>query len=146
MPKKAYVGVSNKAKNVVKVRLGVDNIARNVLKGYVGDENGIAKQWWPPGNAWNDYAGVRLVFDYDYKPGITYTRHKAGILDTIRYGIQKNIMAIQYINLPMMILSEMACLSSRSILVLKYGTEGEFRRFFYREITQKWMPGGVSSP
>ncbi|MCM1226116.1 MAG: hypothetical protein NC320_01665 [Clostridium sp.] len=46
MPKKVYVGIGDKAKQVKKIYLGVDDKARNVKKGYVG-VNGIARQFWP---------------------------------------------------------------------------------------------------
>ncbi|MDR2117376.1 MAG: hypothetical protein LBP87_13445 [Planctomycetaceae bacterium] len=48
MTRAAYVGVENFARNVKSIYVGVDDTARSVTKGYVGDENGIARQFWPP--------------------------------------------------------------------------------------------------
>lgn len=45
MAKKAYVGVSDVARNCSKIYVGVNNVARKVVKGYVG-VNGIAQQFW----------------------------------------------------------------------------------------------------
>ena len=56
MPKKAYVGISDKARNSPKSYIGISDVARKVLKGYVGDENGIARQWWPAKDGW------RIIF------------------------------------------------------------------------------------
>ena len=46
MGKKAYVGVSNKARTVKNIYVGVGGKARKVVKGYVG-VNGVARQFWP---------------------------------------------------------------------------------------------------
>lgn len=47
MPKKTYVGVNNKAKNVPsKGYIGIANKAKKLLKGYVGDANGKAQLFW----------------------------------------------------------------------------------------------------
>jgi hypothetical protein len=48
MTRAAYVGVENFARNVKSIYVGVEDTARSVVKGYVGDENGIARQFWPP--------------------------------------------------------------------------------------------------
>jgi len=46
MAKKAYVGVSNKARQVKNIYVGVGGKARKVVKGYVG-VGGKARQFWP---------------------------------------------------------------------------------------------------
>lgn len=46
MAKKAYIGVSDTARNVNKIYVGVNGVARKVVKGYVGVE-GVARQFWP---------------------------------------------------------------------------------------------------
>lgn len=45
MGKKAYVGVSDKARTVKNIYVGVEGKARKVIKGYVG-VNGVARQFW----------------------------------------------------------------------------------------------------
>lgn len=90
MGKKAYVGVGDKAQTVKNIYVGVGGKAQKVVKGYVG-VNGKAQQFWPARNPWNPYTGKRLIFDYDYQAGHTYTRHRAGILDTVRFFIEKTI-------------------------------------------------------
>ena len=90
MGKKAYIGVSDKARTVKNIYVGVGDKARKVVKGYVG-VNGVARQFWPSRNPWNDYAGKKLVFDYDYQNGVTYTRNHASIEETIRWAIEKTI-------------------------------------------------------
>lgn len=90
MGKKAYVGVSNKARTVKNIYVGVGNKARKVVKGYVG-VNGKARQFWPARNPWDPYTGKRLVFDYNYEAGHTYTRQRADILETVRFFIEKTI-------------------------------------------------------
>lgn len=47
MPKKAYVGISDVARNSPKEYIGINDVARKVIKGYIGDENNIARQYWP---------------------------------------------------------------------------------------------------
>lgn len=51
MGKKAYVGVSNKARTVKNIYIGVGGKARKVVKGYVG-VNGVARQFWPSIDGW----------------------------------------------------------------------------------------------
>ena len=51
MGKKAYVGVSNKARTVKNIYVGVGGKARKVVKGYVG-VNGVARQFWPSIDGW----------------------------------------------------------------------------------------------
>ena len=48
MPRKAYGGVSDVARNGIKIYGGVNNIARKIIKGYAG-VGGVAQQFWPPG-------------------------------------------------------------------------------------------------
>lgn len=70
MAQKAYGGISNIARNGIKLYGGVNNIARNIIKGYVGDENGIARQFWGRGSWWrqetdipyNFYQGAAVIF------------------------------------------------------------------------------------
>ena len=45
MAKKAYIGVSDVARNCSKMYVGVNDVARKVVKGYVG-VNGVAQQFW----------------------------------------------------------------------------------------------------
>ena len=45
MAKKAYDGVDNLARNVIKVYGGVNDIAQTITKGYAGVEE-ISRQWW----------------------------------------------------------------------------------------------------
>lgn len=47
---KAYVGVSDKARNISNIYIGVNGKARKVIKGYVGVE-GKARQFWPSANS-----------------------------------------------------------------------------------------------
>ncbi len=51
MGKKAYVGVSDKARTVKNIYVGVSGKARKVVKGYVG-VNGVARQFWPSIDGW----------------------------------------------------------------------------------------------
>lgn len=90
MGKKAYVGVSDKARTVKNIYVGVGGKARKVVKGYVG-VNGKARQFWPARNPWDPYAGKKLVFDYDYQPGNSYPRNRPGIIETLRYSLEKTI-------------------------------------------------------
>jgi hypothetical protein len=48
MTRKAYVGNASIARNVKSIYVGVDGTARRVVKGYVGNDDGIARQFWPP--------------------------------------------------------------------------------------------------
>ena len=45
MAKKAYVGVSNVARNISKMYVGVSGVARKITKAYVG-VNGVAQQFF----------------------------------------------------------------------------------------------------
>lgn len=57
MPKKTYVGVNNKAKNVPsKGYIGIANKAKKLLKGYIGDANGKAQLFW------NNRIGIFWIF------------------------------------------------------------------------------------
>lgn len=61
MPRKTYVGVNNKAKNVPnKGYVGIANKAKKLLKGYIGDANGKARLFWDNiiGNFWFFYETV----------------------------------------------------------------------------------------
>lgn len=62
MSKKAYIGISTKARTVKNIYIGVGNKARKVIKAYVGDENGKARQWWPSVEKL-----VRLLFNDGFK-------------------------------------------------------------------------------
>ena len=78
MGKKAYVGVSNKARTVKNIYVGVGGKARKVVKGYVG-VNGVARQFWPSIDGWKTIfkdgvfvdtwpmlvRGITSIADYD---------------------------------------------------------------------------------
>lgn len=64
MAKKAYVGVSNVARNCNKIYVGVNDVARKVVKGYVGVD-GVARQFWG-GNA------VPSIYSYLYPHANVY--------------------------------------------------------------------------
>ena len=46
MAQKIYDGIDNVARNTIRAYGEVNNIARNLIRGYLGDENGIARQFW----------------------------------------------------------------------------------------------------
>ena len=52
MAKKAYVGISDTARNVKNIYVGVGGVARKVVKGYVG-VNGVARQFWAGGEQYD---------------------------------------------------------------------------------------------
>lgn len=41
-----YIGVDNKARNIIGGYIGVDGVARKIVKGYIGDSNGKARLFW----------------------------------------------------------------------------------------------------
>ncbi|MDR0929799.1 MAG: hypothetical protein LBM74_08860 [Oscillospiraceae bacterium] len=47
MSKGLYVGADGIARKAKALYAGVDGIARKAIKGYIGDINGIARQFWP---------------------------------------------------------------------------------------------------
>lgn len=46
MAQKIYDGVNDVARNTIRAYGEVSNIARNLIRGYLGDKNGIARQFW----------------------------------------------------------------------------------------------------
>lgn len=46
MAQRIYDGIDNVARNTIRAYGEVSNIARNLIRGYLGDENGIARQFW----------------------------------------------------------------------------------------------------
>ena len=91
MAKKAYVGVSDVARNCSKIYVGVNNVTRKVVKGYVG-VNGVAQQFWGDSDS--------LIFEYDYQDNTVYSIHNYLTLEDVltacynefirRYGSQSD--------------------------------------------------------
>lgn len=46
MAQRIYDGINNVARNTIRAYGEVSNIARDLIRGYLGDENGIARQFW----------------------------------------------------------------------------------------------------
>lgn len=55
MSKAIYGGVNYIARKAKSFYGGVNNVARKITKAYIGDENGIARQFWPSGFTWKKY-------------------------------------------------------------------------------------------
>ena len=88
MGKKAYVGVSDKARTVKNIYVGVGGKARKVVKGYVG-VNGVARQFWPSIIVPSDVN--RCVPLRDEYPNGNYSLQTAPPEDLICYVIREYI-------------------------------------------------------
>ena len=55
-----YIGVSEVAHKVTGICVGTNGIARKVLKGYIGDTNGVARQFYA--------ASVPFTYSYSRSP------------------------------------------------------------------------------
>lgn len=72
MAQKIYDGVNDVARNTIRAYGEVSNIARNLIRGYLGDKNGIARQFWgargyvifDEGRFYNVPEGFNLVLNY----------------------------------------------------------------------------------
>ena len=83
MAKKAYIGVENIARNVKNIYIGVNDVARKIVKGYIGDENGIARQWWPS-IIWKHI--FRRVYDFNSEDFTIYSAtKKVNQMDWVEY-------------------------------------------------------------
>ena len=82
MSRKAYGGVSDKARTGIKIYGGVNDIARTVIKGYGGDSQNIARQWWPPANT---VAAART----DLVPGTTYELNTCLPVMAVMYALEE---------------------------------------------------------
>jgi len=71
MPKKAYIGISDKARQVKNIYIGVNNVAKKVIKAYVGDANGKARQWWPSAIVKKLFTKLYGIDNYDFNPRST---------------------------------------------------------------------------
>ena len=88
MSKKAYVGISDIARNSPKEYIGINDVARKVIKGYVGIDN-IARQFWPPGGIIGNWDVNTFEWMDNLVVGQTYNYKLAPFEDVCGYVLHK---------------------------------------------------------